>query len=81
MTTEEKAIREREAATAYVRSTVHKDVTALIVLLDKERARSAAMLAALFKARDALSDLNQYENDDHALLNEIDIAISTAAGR
>lgn len=47
MTNEEKAIRAREASTAYVRSTEHKDRTALIVLLDAERAKTAAMLAAL----------------------------------
>lgn len=47
MTPTEKEIRARESATAYVRGTESRDRTALIALLDQERAKSAAMLAAL----------------------------------
>jgi hypothetical protein len=47
MTKQEKEIRDREAATAYVRGTESKDRTALIALLDAERVKTAALLAAL----------------------------------
>lgn len=79
MDIDEKGIREREDAPAYVRSQIHKDRTALVVLLDRERAKSAAMLAALKVAADEVDWLEGPEA--RKLRRILSAAIASAEGR
>ena len=81
MTPQEKEIRARESATAYVRGTSDKDRTALIALLDKERAKSAAMLAALKAARREIHNPGACASTGEDIAETLDAVIRSAEGR